>query len=359
MGRTPLQHHWGPPQQQWRQPPQWGSPQFPPQPPKKKPGGLGALLTLFLTVGAVVVGFGALSGALESLNSPEPPLPPPPPTVQPQTPSAEPTPSPEPTTVQPTPDPVATPEPAVTPAAGEPVAGLPPREWPEIPPPNSDDPHWVTLQQSVLYTGRIPALDGCPSPGFASTMAELEEQATAQMICIQAAWKPVLAELGLRTHDIPVYFFEGREVDTPCGRVSAPALYCSLQGGAIYFGETTINGSAWHPFGVKDMAGHEYGHHLQAESGFFEAEWYVGGGNENARRSELQATCMGYAMMAHDSSFEMNDSVYSSFEPYLRSVVEDGIHGSPDSLAYWGIRGLYSTHLANCNTWTSPSEDVD
>ena len=118
-----------------------------------------------------------------------------------------------------------------------------------------------------------------------------------------------------------------------------------LRGGAIYIGEGTLNGSAWHDFAVKDMTGHEYVHHLQAISGMFEAEYRLNQGNEGIRRSELQATCGGFAMIANDDSFTMTPEIYETFEPFLRAVIEDGIHGSKDSVAYWGLRGLHSSLL--------------
>lgn len=237
--------------------------------------------------------------------------------------------------------------------------GLPARHWPALPPPNSSDPAWVTLQQNKLYSAGIPALSGCPAAERAHTLDEMETQATAQMQCIQDAWRPVLSQLGLPGEEIPIYFFEGSTVRTPCGTTSAPALYCSANGGAIYFGEDALNGSSIHDYGVKDVTGHEYGHHLQAVAGMFQAEFEIDAGNEGTRRLELQATCWGYAMIANDDSVTMNRRVFDTFEPYLRLTIEDGVHGSHESLAYWGIRGLYSTNLGNCNTWTANAEDVD
>ena len=320
------------------------------QPPRRSRGGAGVVLLVLLVLGGVgLIVAAALFGALVGMTSRDPQivLPDPPPSV------------PEPTVAQDSAPP--------TPAASEPVTpsvqpeplGLPARDWPPLPGPNSTHPDWITLQQSALYGPALPTLDGCPTPAAVFSLEELEGAARAQMACLQEAWKPTLASLGYSTEDIPVFFYAGDRVETPCGEVVAPALYCSAQGGAIYFGETTLNGASWHDFGVKDMAGHEYGHHLQSEAGMFMAEYNVGGDNESARRLELQATCFSYAMMAHDRSFEMTREVYDSFEPYLRAVIEDGIHGSQDSVATWGMRGLYSATLANCNTWTAEPSDVD
>lgn len=318
----PMPHRWGPPH----------------EPPRRDRSGLVVFLALLFVLGGVLFAAAALGRSTLDGAAPEPPVFP--------TESATPE----------LPLPEDSAEPTVA-ASDRP--GLPPREWPALPAPNATNPDWVTLQRNALYPVQVPPLTSCPTPATVRTLRELEAGALAQMDCIQAAWRPVLARLGFRTTEVPVYFYRGDRVDTPCGEVSAPALYCSAQGGAIYFGEATLNGASWHEFGVKDMAGHEYGHHLQAEAGMFVAEYNVGGTYESARRMELQATCVSYAMLARDDSFEMTEEVYASFEPYLRSVVEDGIHGSRDSVAYWGLRGLYSDTLGNCNTWTVPAEDVD
>ena len=347
--RQPSPQQWPPPQAQWGppsahrypagggMPPRWS----PPPPPPRKSGGLGKFLFLLFAAAAAVFLFAAFSrglgeGLLDKLPGG---------TAESSTASSAADPADE--------------APDNNVDGDDSRSGLPDVQWPALPGPTSSDPSWVTLQQSPLYTVELPGLTGCPPPQRARSITDLEEQGEGQLECIQRAWRPVLTQLGLPDHEIPVYYYSGDSVDTQCGHVSAPALYCSFGGGAIYIGEGTLNGSAWHDFAVKDMTGHEYVHHLQAISGMFEAEYRLNQGNEGIRRSELQATCGGFAMIANDDSFTMTPEIYDTFEPFLRAVIEDGIHGSKDSVAYWGLRGLHSTDLGNCNTWTSPSEDVD
>lgn len=73
---------------------------------------------------------------------------------------------------------------------------------------------------------------------------------------------------------------------------------------------------------------------------------------------ESQVTT-GVCFPSGDESVELTPEVFETFESFLRLTIEDGVHGSHDSLVYWGIRGLYSTTAGNCNTWTSSPEDVD
>ena len=259
---------------------------------------------------------------------------------------------------------VASPEPVVTapaPAATEIPAleqGLPERTWPALPAPTATDAAGRILQRSALYEVAAPAQAGCPAPASAGSMAELAELAGGQLDCLQEAWAPELAALGLDATEIPYYFYDADGVETPCGWVEAPALYCSAQGGAIYFGVTALNGASWYDLGVKEIAGHEYGHHLQALVGMMEASAALTG-NEPVRRLELQATCFAYAQIARDDSVDLTREAFDAIEPYLRATVDDGVHGSPDSVAYWGLRGLYADDLGECNTWVVPSADVD
>ncbi|HMT87944.1 MAG TPA: neutral zinc metallopeptidase [Arachnia sp.] len=246
------------------------------------------------------------------------------------------------------------------PPVSEPQAWqLPDRSWPAIPPANSSDPNWTVVQTSALYSVPFPAHLGCPSPGYAYDYREMETYVTQQMACIQNAWHEVQAQLGYSTADIPVYFFRGEGVSSACGYVEAPAFYCSADGGTIYFGQGTLDWATFQPFGMKDMATHEFGHHLQAQAGFFEAMYYLGSDNEIIRRSELQATCFGHGMIGRDDSFVMDEAYYRSLVDKHRQVLVDGTHGSNESNDFWGFRGLYATSLSECNTWTSPSADVE
>ena len=65
------------------------------------------------------------------------------------------------------------------------------------------------------------------------------------------------------------------------------------------------------------------------------------------------------AQIARDDSVDLTREVFDTIEPYLRATVDDGVHGSPNSVANWGLRGLYADDLGECNTWVVPSADVD
>lgn len=266
-------------------------------------------------------------------------------------------PEPDPTTPQPEPDPTTpppAPEPEPTPAGFQP----PPRDFGELPPPHSNDPAWVTVQQTKFYTARFPVSQGCPEPATMADMATMQSYTTAQLACVQAAWDPVLAALGYSTHDIPHHYYSGSTITSPCGTSTAPAYYCSANGGAIYFGEDLLRDTARDQIWAKVLVGHEYGHHLQALSGVFNVFNDIPGGDEVWRRLEIQATCYSMGMLRKDRSHVLDQESFNHVERHLRSYLDDGIHGSEDSLAYWGMRGFYGDHAAECNTWVVGSDWV-
>ena len=65
------------------------------------------------------------------------------------------------------------------------------------------------------------------------------------------------------------------------------------------------------------------------------------------------------SQIARDDSVDLTREAFDAIEPYLRATVDDGVHGSPDSVAYWGLRGLYADDLGECNTWVVPAAEVE
>lgn len=251
------------------------------------------------------------------------------------------------------------PEPEPEPVPEPTMFQLPDRDFGELPLPHSDHPSWITVQQAALYAGQFPDQVNCPPPGYLYTMEELQAWADPQLACLQEAWQPVLASLGLPSHTIPHYYYEGSSANSPCGNATAPAFYCSANGGSIYFGEDLLGGTFQDPFWGKDLVGHEYGHHLQGASDFFPAIYDLPGGNEILRRLEIQATCLAMGGLRRDSSYELDQATYDFLEVHLRSFYDDGIHGKPDSLAYWGMRGFHADQAGDCNTWVVGPEWVE
>ena len=379
------------PQQSWTPMstnPYWSAPgqqgfgfQYSPQPPKPQGGAgvpvaFGIVLGLVVLVPLLVVLVGSLGSKNQTTSEPavttpyktparpRESTPRPTPTEETTTSSPSPTtrrssvppkqtPSPEPTTPSPEPTPTSAPR-----RPGQNGWKVPDGNLDSLPSPDSNDPAWKTVQRAPIYNLAWPDVTGCPEPSHAGSMAEMKRQVDAAVECTHRAWIPVFERLGYSTHSLPVYYYEGDSVTTPCGTAQAPALYCSANGGSLYFGGRLLRDSSASAIWIKLMVFHEYGHHIQGQSKILEARAKLPRGNEMERRKEIQAECYATGMIRSDNSFALTEKNYQVLRKALQSFVDDGIHGSPESLLYWGMRGFHSESIGGCNTWVVGSEKV-
>lgn len=385
--QTNQQPVWGQqsmPQQSWTPMstnPYWNAPgqqgfgfQYSPQPPKPQggagvPAAFGIVLGLVVLVPLLVVLVGSLGSKNQTTSEPAVTTPYKTP-ARPRESTPRPTPTEETTTSSPSPTtrrssapPKQTPSPEPTPTSAPRRPGqngwkVPDGNLDSLPSPDSDDPAWKTVQRAPIYNLAWPDVTGCPEPRHASSMAEMKRQVDAAVECTHRAWIPVFERLGYSTHSLPVYYYEGESVTTPCGTAQAPALYCSANGGSLYFGGRLLRDSSFSAIWIKLMVFHEYGHHIQGQSKILEARAKLPRGNETERRKEIQAECYATGMIRSDDSFALTEKNYQALRKDLQSSVDDGIHGSPESLLYWGMRGFHSESIGGCNTWVVGSEKV-
>ena len=345
-GQQPWAAHggWIPPQQQGQY--LYGAQgAFPPVGVTRQPqrSGLGTALGIILAVVAVVgVGVALLARGTADLadtrHTPTAPAPPPAAT------SARELPTPRPTESR-----SARPVPSTTSA----------ESTSPVPKPDPRKSAQATVQEAPIYQLGWPELTDCAEPTYLETREDLEKVVERDLACVQRAWKPAFSQLGYPTKDIPHYFYEGVDVTSPCGKNQAPALYCSANGGSLYFGTELLRPGSWNPIWTKLMVFHEYGHHLQGQSGMFDAYRELSGGNEVVRRSEIQAECFATGMLRHDATFEASSENEELVRNTMTSFLDDGIHGSPESLLHWGMQGYNSSTLGEgCNTWVAGSEQV-
>ncbi len=368
FGQGPPQGWARPPTQGWAPPGQqgWGTPGpggpfgqgYPPAqwqtPPPPK--GRGAVIAIVVAVVTLVslVSIGGASLFLSQLD-PQPSATPVPPSI---------TPSPvQPTTIDPTPSPVEPPPPPPPPASPDPDPGsstweLPVREWTPIPPLNTSDELWTQLQ-GITLLGETPAvLTGCPAPQTVDTDEGYKELVLQQWHCVHLAWTPMFEKLGWSTVEPPVEFYPGTGSGSECGYLEAPAFYCSAGIGAVYFGAGHMEMVKQWDLSVNEMVNHEYGHHLQSLAGITEAKLQLEQTNEIERRAELQATCWSAAMTFNNQDVGFDESHWDSWQQRLETMTIDGIHGSRESILYWGTRGLYATTMQDCNTWAVEADEV-
>lgn len=203
-----------------------------------------------------------------------------------------------------------------------------------------------------------------------------------QMVtCMWAAWAPTLKAAGANYRLKPTLFVHNySKITTKCGVVSYPtSYYCSYSNGAIYIPWVYI-ANLWkqsptyaRAYATNTIA-HEYGHHVQAVTGILNASWarqYAFTTNaaklEENRRRELQASCLGSAMIgANKRYYPMSAGLYSQWK-YLVEHSGDmkgypRDHGSFANHGWWSHAGFYAasstTYAGRCNTWNAASSRV-
>lgn len=235
---------------------------------------------------------------------------------------------------------------------------LPERTWEQLPQLEPSDEFWVHLQTADVYGQNPVTLLDCPEPATVQTESDYRSTVRAQWSCVHAAWVPVFEAMGWSTVEPAVEFYPGKGSKSECGYLEAPAFYCSAGDGTAYFGgDHFVMAQKW-DLSVNEMVNHEYGHHIQSLAGLTSAKQQVVGTDDVERRSELQATCWSAMMTYHNRTFEFGQQDYDSWQARLDTMLVDGVHGSRESLRYWGTRGLYAETLNDCNTWAVESDHV-
>jgi hypothetical protein len=193
---------------------------------------------------------------------------------------------------------------------------------------------------------------------------------------VKAFAKPLAAEgIELDTPKLKAY---RKSIKTPCGRFGqsdAPAYYCSVTR-TIYWPVTGDDSNEAYTFarlGYVALIAHEFGHHLQTESGMireYSQRSYAAKSRSQryllSRRLELQAQCFEgifLAVAARSLDLSSNDRYqlqmwhsYTGDEDPPEDRRPD--HGSSAAQIRWLNRGLDSADFGRCNTWKASKKSV-
>jgi uncharacterized protein len=195
--------------------------------------------------------------------------------------------------------------------------------------------------------------------------------------CLVKAFAKPLAAHGimLATPKLKAY---RKTIKTPCGRFrqrGAPAYYCSATQ-TIYWpvsADDTNEAYTFARLGYVGLVAHEFGHHLQAESGmlreYSQRSFMAKSRSQRyllSRRLELQALCFEgifLATAARSLDLSSNDRYqlrvwhsYTGDEDPPDSRTPD--HGSSAAQIRWLTRGLDSADFGRCNTWKASKKSV-
>lgn len=253
------------------------------------------------------------------------------------------------------------------PFADDAVAEEPPSD--ADPPPQESD----QLSENALYrTGELgtvsctlPELDESDPDSVEAFIHELAD-------CLDEAWSDYFAEAGLEfTSPNRIYWHAAGH--SPCGAFPSEgtaAFYCEANHG-LYLGvEDIVAASAdtdKHE-AYTFLLTHEYGHHVQGQSGILAEfrETRAGVDQDEAeeltRRNELQANCLGGMFIGASS-----DSL--GYEgPERENILDDAghrsdrgnerTHGSVENGRLWTVHGMDRMDAAACNTWEAEEDLV-
>jgi predicted metalloprotease len=196
------------------------------------------------------------------------------------------------------------------------------------------------------------------------------------MGCLNAEWRPPIEAAGFAYVEPGLVVFDS-PVSTPCGSAKPQdgrtlAFYCP--GDSIMYADVP---QMRRYFGTVDVAyailiGHEFGHHVQYESGILDAYDQAVYDDYSqrlilSRRTELQASCMGGLFLgAVAPTFPVDaqrldqlEQVASSFGDPPNAPANKRDHGTGESNHDWIMRGFGDNDIAVCNTFTAPASSVD
>ena len=355
--RSPGWHPVPPPPPPNGPPPGYGwsaPPPPPPRPPRQR--GLIILLVVAIVVvliGAVGISVGVVS-ALRERTGTDP------------FPTA--TPSRGPTASRPKPSPTPTPQPTKPPPT------------PKATKPAPKGPQTGLIKNSLygleLDRGEAECSIRVRRPKPALKNSKLKPYLEDLVDCMVKVYRKPFAKLGFELSTPKVKPYSGT-VEAPCGDLDqdgSPAYYCSADE-TIYWPVTSDDGREAYTFarlGYVGLLAHEFGHHLQAETGMFEEYSYTWAEAsdkkqlELSRRLELQAQCfegvfLSYAEDAIElSNYDLSEirewHSYTGDEDPPSSRKPD--HGTSSAQYRWLERGYESTDFGRCNTWKASTKSV-
>lgn len=160
--------------------------------------------------------------------------------------------------------------------------------------------------------------------------------------CFEAGWTAKFAEVDMRfTKPSSIQLIWDPKRATCDYDTEWSGIYCSETG---IINVLISEDAVWNMF----VLAHEYAHHVQAVGFPVRGGWE---GDEYSRRLELQADCLGAAML--------RKVIGRQLDRLRRMLLDaDAEHGTAASQSLWMKRGLkYGTVIA-CDTWTAPAAEV-
>lgn len=239
------------------------------------------------------------------------------------------------------------------------------------------------VKYNRLYkTGAIAASKCAEVNVSLRTAAGVQAYDKKLLDCMWRAWAPTLHAAGANYRWKPVLIFYGSRAATNCGVIRYPTSYfCGYGNQAHIYIPTAYISNMWRQssptyaraYATNTLA-HEYGHHVQYVTGILGASWARQRAAstqtaklEESRRRELQASCLGSAMLgANKRYYPMSGGLYAQWKWLvehsgdMKGYPRD--HGSFANHGFWSHTGFYAnstkTYAGHCNTFVAASSRV-
>jgi predicted metalloprotease len=237
-----------------------------------------------------------------------------------------------------------------------------------------------TMEDNAFYAQTVPAPVRCEvselKPTTASVSAK-EKHLNALTACLMRVWDTSVQKAGY-TLPRPTVTVYTSEVTTKCGKSDDKnAFYCAADQ-QIYFADDILEilptDLASNRLALDIILGHEFGHALQGRTGILMAAKYVmydlpeHDAYVYQRRLEMQADCLdGIFLNSVGQSLAITTSDREDISQTFYNIGDDvlsgkstvwGNHGLGRNREAWGDKGLATTSVSACNTFTASDASV-
>ncbi|MBB4684975.1 neutral zinc metallopeptidase [Amycolatopsis jiangsuensis] len=226
------------------------------------------------------------------------------------------------------------------------------------------------LATNPLLAGEVAlGRASCDLPRLGRSGPQLAAYYEALSGCLAQAWRPALERAGEPAGEVRVSITLPKV--SACGtapsREEAVAYYCG--GDTTIYAPTDWMLSDAGSNGARHVAtiAHEYGHHVQRESGILDAASARMGsdrpggkaGNAVVRRIELQANCFGALFLAAAAGRgSISRAMANAAVADYGRADDSGDHGSHDHQIAWAKAGYSGRGPSACNTWSASESQV-
>ncbi|MDT7728983.1 MAG: uncharacterized protein QOI21_5559 [Actinomycetota bacterium] len=226
------------------------------------------------------------------------------------------------------------------------------------------------LAQNPLLGAGVRLTDvTCALPALGRSDAELTAFYEAQITCLDEAWQPALRQVNEPTAKallqvkIPQV---SRCGDAPDSK-KALAYYCPGDSTIYAPREWMLEAVGVNKGSHLATIAHEYGHHVQNESGILVAasnqmttdDESSPDDQERVRRIELQANCFGALFIsAAAGRGDISASTANAAIADYGNTSDSETHGSRKHQLSWAQAGFKGKLTAACDTWSVPASEV-